>query len=189
MKLDRAAAWLQGVTHLASPNFDARPPDTTIDLLVVHNISLPAGEFGTPYIDALFTNQLDSTAHTSFASLTGLKVSAHALIRRTGVITQYVSLRDRAWHAGQSQFQGRDRCNDFSIGIELEGTDTRPYTDHQYQQLAQVIHLLQQTYPAIQDDHIVGHCDIAPKRKTDPGEAFDWVYLRRLLTWLRMGRR
>jgi AmpD protein len=172
--------WLVGVKHVPSPHFDCRPEDETPSLLVVHNISLPPGEFGGPWIDALFTGTLDPQAHPYFAGIAHLRVSAHCLIRRDGEIVQYVPFNKRAWHAGVSKYQGRERCNDFSIGIELEGTDTLPYTDAQYQQLTAISDVLIQVYPAIVD-HMTGHCDIAPERKTDPGPAFDWMRFRTLV--------
>ncbi|SUW65304.1 1,6-anhydro-N-acetylmuramyl-L-alanine amidase AmpD [Buttiauxella agrestis] len=169
--------WLVGVKHVPSPHFDCRPEDETPSLLVVHNISLPPGEFGGPWIDALFTGTLDAEAHPYFAGIAHLRVSAHCLIRRDGEIVQYVPFDKRAWHAGVSLYQGRERCNDFSIGIELEGTDTLPYTDKQYQQLTAIADTLVHAWPAIAD-HMTGHCDIAPERKTDPGPAFDWARFR-----------
>ncbi len=146
----------------------------------MHNISLPPGQFGGPWIDALFTGTLDPDADPFFAEIVHLRVSAHCLIRRDGEIVQYVPFDKRAWHAGVSCYEGRERCNDFSIGIELEGTDTLPYTDAQYQQLAAVTHTLIAHYPAMAD-HMTGHSDIAPGRKTDPGPAFDWATFRALL--------
>lgn len=176
-----AAGWLKGVKRVASPNYDERPANAEIDLLVVHGISLPPRQFGGPYIDALFTNALDSTAHPFFKEIEGLSVSSHLLIRRDGEVVQYVPFHKRAWHAGQSCFAGRERCNDFSIGIELEGCDDLPYEHIQYLRLAAVIRALMKRYPEITRERIVGHSDIAPGRKTDPGPFFDWGYLRRLL--------
>ncbi len=173
--------WLVGVKHVPSPHFDCRPEDEYPSLLVVHNISLPPGEFGGSWIDALFTGKLDPDAHPYFAGIAHLRVSAHCLIRRDGEIVQYVPFDKRAWHAGVSVYQGRERCNDFSIGIELEGTDTLPYTDEQYQQLASLTRLLIQHYPSVADN-MTGHCDIAPGRKTDPGSSFDWGRFRRTLS-------
>ncbi|MBB1126252.1 1,6-anhydro-N-acetylmuramyl-L-alanine amidase AmpD [Thiospirillum jenense] len=173
--------WLTTAIHRLSPNCDQRPLDTAIDLLVIHNISLPPGEFGGYWIDALFLNQLDATAHPFFMTIATLRVSAHVLIRRDGELIQYVPFSQRAWHAGVSNFQGRERCNDYSVGIELEGTDTIAFTAPQYQALADCTHLLSQVYPAITVDRIVGHSDIAPGRKTDPGPCFDWKYYRDLL--------
>ena len=165
-----------------SPNCDDRPPATTIDLIVIHGISLPPGEFGGPWIDALFSNALDPKAHPFFLSIQDVKVSAHLFIRRDGEVVQYVPFYRRAWHAGASSFQGRERCNDFSIGIELEGTDYDPYTNDQYCQLATIIQALCQIYPGITPERITGHADIAPGRKTDPGPVFDWRRLRALFT-------
>lgn len=174
INLDLATGWLENVRHCPSPNYDKRPEACEIDLLVIHSISLPPCEFGMQYIDDLFMNRLDPNAHPYFAGIADLRVSAHALIRRTGEIVQYVSFWDRAWHAGQSCFQGREVCNDFSIGIELEGCDDLGYTDVQYSELVKLTTLLQQACPSIKSDHIVGHCHIAPERKTDPGEWFEW---------------
>ncbi len=166
--------WLENVEHQVSPHFDLRET-TEISLLVIHNISLPAGNFGGPYITDLFMGCLDANADASFEEIYQLRVSAHCLIRRNGSIIQYVPFHQRAWHAGVSNYLGREKCNDFSIGIELEGCDDIPYTSEQYQQLISLTKLLQQAYPAI-INNIVGHCDIAPQRKTDPGPAFDWQY-------------
>ncbi|KGJ92247.1 1,6-anhydro-N-acetylmuramyl-L-alanine amidase AmpD [Colwellia psychrerythraea] len=177
-----SSGWLDKVQHLPSPYFSPRELGENISLLVVHNISLPAGQFSGNCISDLFLGQLDCSAHVSFNDLLGVKVSAHCLIRRDGSIIQYVSFDDKAWHAGVSSFQQRDRCNDYSIGIELEGTDEIPYTAEQYQQLVSLTLCLQNQFPAIIMDNIVGHCDIAPGRKTDPGLAFDWQYLRQCLT-------
>ncbi|MES0872913.1 1,6-anhydro-N-acetylmuramyl-L-alanine amidase AmpD [Sinimarinibacterium thermocellulolyticum] len=173
--------WLAGARRLPSPNCDARPPRERISLLVIHGISLPPGVFGGPWIDALFRNRLDASAHPYFAEIASLRVSAHLLIRRDGRLTQYVPFSRRAWHAGVSRFGGRERCNDFSIGIELEGTDTQPYTTRQYRRLARVIAQIRARYPAITPSRIVGHSDIAPGRKTDPGPSFDWQRLHALL--------
>lgn len=174
MHIDPTTGLLKEARQLPSPNCDARPDDTDIDLLVIHAISLPAGEFGGPWIDDLFCNQLSADSHPDFAEICGLKVSAHALIRRDGEIVQYVPFGQRAWHAGESNFDGRTRCNDFSIGIELEGCEDKPFDIIQYQQLAQLTKALMQTYPGITRDRITGHSDIAPERKTDPGPNFDW---------------
>ena len=173
--------WLQGVAHHPSPNRDPRPTKGDISLLVIHNISLPPGEFGGPWIDRLFTNTLDTSAHPWFSNLIGVEVSAHALIRRDGELIQYVSFEQRAWHAGASCFRGRERCNDFSIGIELEGSDELPYEEVQYLMLADLAEALMAVYPAIKPEHITGHGDIAPGRKTDPGPAFRWSHFRGLL--------
>lgn len=169
--------WLEGARHCPSPHFDARPDNVSPSLLVIHNISLPPGEFGGPWIDRLFSGTLPPDAHPYFNDIAQLRVSAHCLIRRDGEIVQYVPFTRRAWHAGISRYQGREKCNDFSIGIELEGTDTQPYTDAQYRQLASITRLLIEKWPAIAS-HMAGHCDIAPGRKTDPGPAFDWERLR-----------
>lgn len=181
MQVDPATGLLNAVRYLPSPNGDDRPLGPAIDLIVIHGISLPPGEFGGPWIDALFANTLDSAAHPYFQTLIGLRVSAHLLIRRNGELTQYVPFHRRAWHAGASEYAGRPRCNDFSIGIELEGADRIPYADGQYQRLAAVIRAVRAAYPAITPDRLTGHADIAPGRKTDPGPAFDWARLRRLL--------
>ncbi len=173
--------WLVDARHVPSPHHDCRPEDEKPTLLVVHNISLPPGEFGGPWIDALFMGTLDPDTHPFFAEIAHLRVSAHCLIRRDGEVVQYVPFDKRAWHAGVSMYQGRERCNDFSIGIELEGTDTTPYTDSQYQQLVAVTQTLIGLYPAIAGN-ITGHSDIAPARKTDPRPAFDWPRFRAMLT-------
>ncbi len=171
--------WLSLACRCPSPNFNQRP-DTPISLVVVHNISLPPCQFGGSYIEQLFTNCLNPNEHPYFAQIAHLQVSAHLLIRRTGEVVQFVSFTARAWHAGQSLYQGRANCNDFSIGIELEGADEIPYEQVQYQQLAKIICGLKKSYPAIAE-HITGHSNIAPERKTDPGPAFDWSMLSRLL--------
>jgi AmpD protein len=172
---------LRGARQVPSPNQDARPPATCIDLLVIHNISLPPGKFGGGWIDDLFTNCLNPSVHPYFRDIHDFKVSAHVLIRRCGEIVQYVPFPRRAWHAGPSSFHGRAACNDFSIGIELEGTDDIPYPDIQYQRLAAVTTSLMRHYPGITPDRIAGHADIAPGRKTDPGPAFDWQLFYGLL--------
>jgi len=163
-------------------NCNLRPSNAVIDLLVIHGISLPPGQFGGTAIDDLFCNRLDCTSHPSFSELADTRVSAHLLIRRDGSITQFVPFLLRAWHAGKSRFAGRDNCNDFSVGIELEGTDHIPYEQTQYQALIRVTRELMARYPAITLDRIVGHCDIAPGRKTDPGERFDWCYYKGQVT-------
>lgn len=173
--------WLVGVTHQPSPHFNHRPDNMEIDLLVIHNISLPPGQFGGNYISDLFLGCLDAKAHPYFENIAALKVSAHCLIRRDGSVIQYVSFNDMAWHAGVSCYQDREKCNNFSIGIELEGTDELPYTKEQYEQLVSISQTLLFYYPNI-SNNIVGHCDIAPERKTDPGPSFDWQYYRKLLT-------
>ncbi|GAA0680814.1 1,6-anhydro-N-acetylmuramyl-L-alanine amidase AmpD [Marinobacterium maritimum] len=165
---------IEGTRRLASPNCNERP-EGEISLLVIHNISLPPGQFGGGHIAELFTNRLDPNGHPFFKEIEGLEVSAHLLIERDGQMTQFVPFDRRAWHAGKSCFQGREACNDFSIGIELEGTDEVPYTDAQYQALVAVTQALLQAYPGLTRDRITGHSDIAPGRKTDPGPAFDWA--------------
>ena len=181
--------WLVDARHVPSPNCDERPADGIIDLIVVHGISLPPGRYGGPYIDQLFTNSLDRNADPYFAEIADLRVSAHVLIRRDGSVTQYVPFDRRAWHAGQSCFQGRDACNDFSIGIELEGCDDQPYEPLQYQALAGLLRLLIQYYPDVTSDRVCGHSDIAPGRKTDPGPSFDWLQLQQLLGMPSAGTR
>jgi len=165
---------LQSAQQLPSPNCSERPVDE-ISLLVIHNISLPPGEFGGPYISELFCNQLDCSQHEYFAGLKELKVSSHLLIRRDGALVQYVPFNMMAWHAGISSFEGREACNEFSIGIELEGSDYEKFTDEQYDRLIAVSRLLLKSYPELDPQRIVGHSDIAPERKTDPGPFFDWA--------------
>jgi AmpD protein len=169
---------IDGICYVPSPNCDERPPGTAIELLVVHAISLPPGEFGGPGIVELFTNQLDPAVHPYYAAIADQKVSAHFLIRRSGAVIQFVPCSSRAWHAGISRWRGRERCNDFSVGIELEGTDHVAFEDAQYEALAALTRALQQRYPVA---GIVGHSDIAPERKTDPGPCFDWQRYRALL--------
>ncbi|WP_404369488.1 1,6-anhydro-N-acetylmuramyl-L-alanine amidase AmpD [Marinobacter sp.] len=164
-----------------SPNFGPRPPGANISLLVVHNISLPPGQFGGPAIEQFFCNRLDPAEHPYFATIASQQVSAHILVRRDGQCVQFVSLLDRAWHAGRSSHDGRPECNDYSIGIELEGTDHDPYTPEQYRGLARVSRQIMTAWPDITIDRLTGHSDIAPGRKTDPGPAFDWARYRRLL--------
>ncbi len=175
-----AAGLLAGATYIASPNFDDRPDDAVIELLVIHNISLPPGQFGGPGIIDLFTNRLDPNAHPYYRRIADAKVSSHFLIRRDGELIQFVPCSRRAWHAGQSEWRGRGRCNDFSIGVELEGADDQPFADSQYAMLAKLTGALLSEYP-IQD--CVGHSDIAtpPGRKTDPGPHFDWARFRSLI--------
>ena len=181
MQLDEKLEWLLGIKKVTSPNYDERPAGTEIELLVVHGISLPPGKFGGPYIDQLFTNSLCIEDHPYFSEIDDQQISAHVLINRQGELTQYVPFNKRAWHAGESEFQGQQRCNDFSLGVELEGCDDLAYTEEQYQSLAKLTRLLRRHWPAISKDHIVGHCQIAPGRKTDPGPAFDWTYFHSLL--------
>lgn len=171
---------LAAARFVPSPNFDARPEGMTIDALIVHAISLPPGEFGGPDIERLFTNRLDPEAHPYFRTIAHLRVSAHLLIRRDGELIQFVRFADRAWHAGESCCEGRTRVNDFSIGIELEGSDEFPFTDIQYLRLAAVTHALMHAYPAITPARLYGHSDISPGRKTDPGPHFNWAHYRAL---------
>lgn len=173
---------VNGARQVPSPNHDDRPVPADINLLVIHGISLPPGEFGGCWIDDLFCNRLDPARHPYFREIADMKVSSHLLIRRDGELVQYVPLGMRAWHAGQSNFCGRERCNDFSIGVELEGADDVPYTPAQYARLVALSRGIMQAYPAITPDRIVGHSDIAPGRKTDPGPAFDWSKFRHLLS-------
>jgi len=172
------AGWLQPVEVVRSPNYDARPEFSKIKLVVVHGISLPPGEFGGGYIQQFFSNQLDASGHEYFAEIAEMRVSAHCLIERGGHIIQFVSFLDCAWHAGVSSWRGEEACNQFSIGIELEGTDELAYSDVQYIELARLIQCLRAYYPEIEADSLCGHCDIAPGRKTDPGPSFDWNRLR-----------
>lgn len=175
-----SAGWLKNVEIIPSPNFEARPAGCPVSLIVVHNISLPPGEFGGGHVQELFTNCLDPEAHAYFREIEGLKVSAHCLIERTGDMTQFISFHDRAWHAGVSCWQDRENCNDFSVGIELEGCDDEVFEAVQYQQLARLVIALRNQYPDISCDALCGHSDIAPGRKTDPGPNFDWQYLKQL---------
>lgn len=172
--VNRRTHRLQGARFVASPNFDARPDPADISLLVIHAISLPPDQFGGPYVRQLFTNLLDPKSHPYFEKIKDLKVSAHLFISRAGAVTQFVTFDQRAWHAGASTFGGRQRCNDFSIGIELEGCDSQPFERAQYRTLIAVTKALMQAYSQILPAHIVGHSDIAPGRKTDPGPHFDW---------------
>jgi AmpD protein len=174
--------WSAGAVHRFSPNFDFRPTDGPVDVLVIHNISLPPRQFGGNFITDLFLNQLDFDAHPYFDQLRPLRVSAHFLIRRDGEVIQYVSTDNRAWHAGVSAFEGRERCNDFSIGVEMEGSDFDPFTDAQYASLDVLTAALHKRHDI---RHIVGHEDIAPVRKTDPGPFFDWArYQQAMVTQL-----
>lgn len=166
--------WLRGVRRIRSPNFDARPEGTRVSLIVIHAISLPPDEFGGPGVIELFTNRLDAAAHPYYATIASLRVSAHFFIRRDGELIQFVPADARAWHAGVSSWRGRERCNDFSLGIELEGCDTMPFEDAQYRTLIELLRRLRRRYPGVE---IAGHSDIAPGRKTDPGPLFDWARL------------
>lgn len=182
LHIDRESGLLREARQVHSPNFDERPDNPEPELLVIHNISLPPQQFGGPWIDDLFCNRLDPNAHPYFAEIHQLQVSSHVLIRRDGELVQYVPFHQRAWHAGASSFEGRERCNDFSIGIELEGADEIPYEEIQYVTLAELITALEQAYPTLSRKRMVGHSDIAPERKTDPGPAFDWDELYVKLT-------
>lgn len=166
--------WMLSARHAVSPHCDARAQDMTLDLIVIHAISLPPEEFGGSFIDELFLGTLDTTAHPYFKDINGLRVSSHLLIRRDGEVVQYVPFHLRAWHAGLSSYQGRERCNDFSVGIELEGSDNQEFTDAQYTSLNTCLKSLFATYPTLSREHVTGHSDIAPGRKTDPGPYFDW---------------
>lgn len=167
-----AAGWHRRARRVSSPNADQRPAECTVGLILIHNISLPPGQFGGPHVARLFTNRLDPAAHPFFARIAGLRVSAHFLIARSGALTQFVSTARRAWHAGASSWRGRTHCNDFSVGIELEGADDLPYTARQYRRLASLARHLCRRYPGIYG--VAGHSEVAPGRKTDPGPAFDW---------------
>jgi len=179
--VDKSSGLLQDTIFRNSPNFNQRPEGIDIDMVVVHGISLPAGEFGGEWVDRLFLNQIKGDEQPGFEDLKGLKVSSHLFVRRTGEIIQYVPFTKRAWHAGTSEYGGRDNCNDFSIGIELEGTDDIPYEPEQYDSLIKVVVALLQTWPTISEDRVVGHVDIAPGRKTDPGHVFDWDSFRQAI--------
>jgi AmpD protein len=181
LRIDAASGILMLVPQVLSPHCDARPAGMQPELIVVHGISVPAGQFGGPWIDRLFAGDLPAAVHPQFAQLAALRVSAHVVIRRDGALTQYVPFGARAWHAGVSSYAGRSACNDFSVGIELEGTDLLPYEEPQYRTLAALIDALCRAYPSLSTAHIVGHSDIAPGRKSDPGAAFDWPHLRALL--------
>ena len=172
--------WYSFAKQTPSPNFGPRPAHTSIDLMVVHSISLPPGQYGGPEIEALFTNTLDWDAHPYFQQIRGAEVSAHFVIRRDGALIQFVSCDDRAWHAGRSQFQGRDNCNDFSVGIELEGLEGQLFEDAQYETLSSLCAAIAQHYRV---HHIAGHEHIAPMRKQDPGAGFDWLFLQQSLGW------
>ena len=191
MQVDLETGLMRGAVQVPSPNCDARPPGVDAELIVVHGISLPPGEFGGPWIERLFTNSLPLDMHPYFAEIGGLKVSSHLLVARDGSLTQFVKFTDRAWHAGESRYQGRVACNDFSIGVELEGVDTTAYEAAQYDTLGEVVAALCDAYPRLSPDRIVGHSDIAPGRKTDPGPAFDWERAHRRVAAARAasGRR
>lgn len=185
MQLNATTGWLEqdnNLRYCVSPFYNQRPNVDDIDLLVIHNISLPPGEFGTPYVDELFTGCLNPHAHPSLKELAQVRVSSHFLIDRKGRVRQYVSVWDRAWHAGRSSYQGRENCNDFSIGIELEGSDYTAFTENQYRRLSQLCSILIDVLPNVTPQRITGHSDIAPGRKTDPGPYFDWKRLQRSLS-------
>lgn len=177
--------WLRGARQCPSPNYGPRPEGVSPSLLVIHNISLPPGEFGGSAIERLFCNGLDWEAHPFFEEIRGAEVSSHFLVRRDGELVQFVSCEQRAWHAGRSCYEGRENCNDFSIGIELEGTDDLAYEECQYRVLAELTQTLLRAYPELSVNDITGHSDIAPGRKTDPGPAFDWDGYRRTLSSVR----
>ena len=181
MIIDKQSGWLDAAGILPSPNYDDRPDESDISGIIIHNISLPPGQFGGGWIADLFLNQLDPNAHPYFAEIAHLKVSSHLLIRRDGLMQQFVPFQKRAWHAGVSCWEGRERCNDFTIGIEMEGDDETAFTEDQYQQLANVSKALFAAYPLLSKERITGHEHIAPGRKTDPGPYFDWVYFKQLL--------
>lgn len=183
MNLTLEKGWLSEQKQVFSPHFNPRPDPNDISLLVIHYISLPPEQFGGGFIDHFFSGTLDSSLHPYFEEIKELRVSAHCLINRQGEITQYVSFEDMAWHAGVSQFQGREKCNEFSIGIELEGSNNQPFTPAQYCTLAKLTQKLIRTYPKITLDRIVGHNQIAPERKIDPGQYFDWTYYKQLLAF------
>ena len=174
MRIDVKTGLMVGVRQVLSPYFDERPVGVAPDLIVLHGISLPPGDFGGPWVARLFTGSLPADAHPEFRERASLRVSAHLFLRRDGELVQFVSFNHRAWHAGKSSWLGREACNDYSIGIECEGTDEVPYADAQYAGLRELLPLLLETYPAITRERIVGHSDVAPGRKTDPGPSFDW---------------
>ena len=182
--IDVEHGWLQPVNRIESPNQDDRPPHSSLDLIVVHGISLPPGQFGGSEIDQFFCNVLPSQGHPYFGEIQGLEVSAHALVRRDGSVTQYVPFHRRAWHAGDSRYCERTRCNDFSVGIELEGLDDCPYERQQYWSLARLVVALRHAYPSLREAEVVGHADISPGRKTDPGAAFRWPLLTDMIAAL-----
>ena len=182
MDIDITSGIVNEARQQPSPNYDSRKAEDDIALIVIHGISLPPGKFGGDYIDQLFCNKLNADEHPYFKGIANLKVSSHLLVRRDGEVVQYVPFQKRAWHAGVSSYKGREGCNDFSIGIEMEGEDETPYTDIQYQVLSELINSLIVSYPKLNTETIAGHSDIAPGRKTDPGEAFEWDRLNTLLS-------
>lgn len=173
------------IRFVASPHFNARPADTTVDLIVLHAISLPPGEFEPETIEAFFTGRLDTSTHPTLADLAGVRVSAHFVIDRHGAITQFVPVDERAWHAGESQWEGRDNCNDYAVGIEMIGDEAHPFTDMQYRETARLCRMLMRRFPGIDASRIVGHRDVAPGRKWDPGRQWDWQHFRRSLVRIR----
>jgi len=181
VKINPQSGLIETATYIPSPNNDERPDGCPADLLVIHSISLPPGEYGGHWIEKLFTNTLPPDEHPYFKEIEGMQVSSHVLIQRDGNIIQFVPFEKRAWHAGESSYENRTACNDFSIGIELEGTDTDSFEDAQYQQLAKLIDCLCETYETLSPVRIAGHSDISPGRKTDPGTGFDWIRLNKLL--------
>jgi len=187
LRVDMGTGLLVGVPYVPSPNCDERPDGCRPQLVVIHGISLPPGEYGGPWIERLFTNRLPPDVHPYFATIAGLRVSAHVLIRRDGSLLQFVPFGQRAWHAGESCWQGRERCNDYSVGIELEGVDDAAYEDVQYEALAGVLDALFAAYPGLGPDGLAGHSDIAPGRKTDPGPGFDWPRLQALAAQVGRG--
>ena len=186
ISIDLKSGLIQEARQVPSPNFDDRPPRCQPELIIIHGISLPPGEFGGQWIDRLFTNCLDPTAHPYFREIAELQVSSHLLIQRDGELVQYVPLWKRAWHAGASCYKDRDQCNDFSVGIELEGVDTVAYTEEQYEVLCGTVGALQATIESLANAPIVGHEDVAPDRKTDPGPAFDWSRFRDQLAGVKV---
>ena len=181
LTIDAGSGLINEARFVPSPNQDPRPPGATLDLIVVHGIGLPPGEFGGPWVERLFTNELPGEVHPFFTTLEGLKVSAHVFLRRDGTLVQFVPFHARAWHAGVSAWRYRSACNDFSIGIEVEGADEIAYEPVQYRVLAALIAALRRAYPTLAGDALVGHSDVAPGRKTDPGPSFDWAHLGGLL--------
>jgi len=188
MQIDISSGLIREARQVSSPNADDRPVGVRPELVVIHSISLPPGEYGGPEIEQLFCNRLPADGHPYFAEIHALKVSAHVLIRRDGELVQFVPFQRRAWHAGESSYQGRERCNDFSIGIELEGTDNSAFEPIQYQQLAELIAVLELSYSGISRIRVTGHSDIAPGRKTDPGSGFEWDKLYTLLDTIPSGQ-
>jgi len=189
LSIDLHRHLIREARYVPSPNQDDRPDESDLALIVIHGNSLPPGKFGGQGVEQLFTNQLDPSEDLYFAEIAGLKVSSHLYIQRSGALTQFVPFNQRAWHAGESCFEGRDACNDFSIGIELEGTDTTPYTASQYHTLREVIKVLLATYPSLSAQAILGHSDIAPQRKTDPGIAFMWQVIDSLKAEIKLSNR